>query len=254
MQTTLALDQPRVIVIKQRDKKFTYRFRRIVDRDWKKYYSGITHQTEVVNGEQVRTFDLRTTLQSLVEETLDRVEGYTGPGGVDVAQLADWKMKLPIGHKIAAGLALADVGIEQPEDRDVSVLCDLTEISLSSPWSADENGIMFRISGLIHRFAHPSIDQLRTFNRESSRTRVVGGSRTGKTIWPGRQDLLAKFYDQLIASVDGYSYQGTELNDNVELIREQMDTQHKVAAAQALFSGGDEAEVSTEPAAVAEGE
>ncbi len=245
MNVTLPLDQPRVVAIKQKDKRFVYRFRRITDRDWKRYYSGIANQTEVVNGEQVRIFDYRTALQVLVEETLESAEGYTGPGGVSVSQLKEWKTKLPIGHKIAAGLVLTDVSVDDSAaaEKDVSVIADLTEVVLAAKWSADESGAMAEFRGLVHRFNHPSIDQLRRFNRESSRARVVGGSRSGKTIWPGRQEILAEFYDQLIASVDGYSFGGSALTDQVQTIRQQMDTQHKVAAAQALFSGGDDAEI-----------
>jgi hypothetical protein len=238
---SLPLDQPRVVSIKHGEKKFLYKFRRIVDRDWKKYYGGIVSQTEVVNNEQARTFDFRTSLQVLVEDTLESVEGYTGKGGVSVDQLKDWKMKLPIGHKTNVGYILSDVIVDRSTAEDISVIGDLTEISLSATWSADESGKMVKYLGLVHRFQHPTIEQMRRFYRESSRTRVVGGSRTGKTIWTGRQELLALFYDELIESVDGYSVNGASLTD-VRDIRAQMDTHHKVTAAQALFSGGDEAE------------
>jgi hypothetical protein len=243
MEALLPLDQPRSIVIKHAEKKFVYRFRRITDDDWKKYYRGILSQAESVNGEQVRTFDFRAALQQLVETTLDRVEGYTGKGGKTVEELADWKLKLPIGHKIAAGLVLGDVALAEEEtDKDVSILADVNEVILSAAWSADESNIMYRISGLVHRLNHPTIEQVRRFYRERSRTRVIGGSRTGKTIFPGSQELLGQLYDELIISVDGYSWAGSPLG-SPEVIRRYMDLPHKMVAAQSLFSEGEEAEI-----------
>lgn len=247
----LDLQQPRTIVIKQKDKRFVYHFRRLSDRDWRKYYHGILSQTENVAGEQVRTFDFRSSLLALVEETLERVEGYTGPGGASVEQLADWKLRLPAGHKQAAGLVLCDVRADDAIVRDESVLSDVTEVALSCAWTANPEGYMTQFSGLVHRFRHPSIEHLRRFNRESSRARVVGGSRTGKTIWPGRQELLADLYDQLIAAVDGYSFGAMQLSDQVEEIKRYMDMQHKVAAAQVLFAGGEDAEAEVAAAAEA---
>lgn len=239
----LHLDQPRTVVIKNNHKAFTYRFRRLTAADWKKYYNGITSTTEIVNGEMRRVFDPNTALQELCEETLEHVDGYTAPGGASVETLDKWKMKLPIAHKIRAATVLTDVASDQPGD--LSVITDLNEVQLAATWSADESGNMIRFLGLIHRFRHPSIDQLRRFNRESSRTLVVGGSRSGKTIWPGHQEVLAAFYDELIVSVDGYSLGISALTDQVDLIKREMDTHHKVAAARALFASGDDAEVQT---------
>jgi hypothetical protein len=235
---SLPLDQPRAIVIRHKEKKFVYRFRRIGDSDWLRYYAGIISQTETVNNDQVRCSDFRAALHQLVESTLQSVEGYTAPNGLSMETMSDWKLKLPIGHKTQVGLMLVDVSVEE---RDVSVLTDLNEISLTATWAASPEQQMLKYSGLIHRFQHPTIEQMRRFYRESSRTRVVGGSRTGKTIWTGRQELLAHFYDELIASVDGYTVAGVPLTEASQ-IKAQMDTHHKVAAAQALFSAGEESE------------
>lgn len=249
-QATLQLDQPRAIAIRDKGKTFTYTFRRITAGDWKKYYRGIVSQTETVDGGQVRSFDFRTALQMLVEETLQSVEGYRTADGAPLAQKPDWKARLPISHKIAAGLVLGDVTVDREAADDVDLISDLNEVSLTCKWTSESceasklrsSGAMTQLSGLLHRFRHPTIEQLRKFNRESSRARVVGGSRTGKTIWPGSQELLADLYDQLIESVDGYLFGGEPLDGQVESIKNQMDTHHKVRAVEALFAATEDSE------------
>jgi hypothetical protein len=177
------------------------------------------------------------------------VEGFRTAGDVPVDQLKDWKQKLPVGQKINVATVLRDVKVSTAGDEDAApFLGETTDVSLECTWSAGENGKMTRYAGLIHRFQQPSIEQLRRYNRESSRTRVVGGSRTGKTIWPGVQPLLASLYDDLIVSVDGYSFNGVPLSEQREAIKLQMDTFHKVAAVESLFviSAGEEPEETQE--------
>ena len=90
------------------------------------------------------------------------------------------------------------------------------------------------VNRLVHRFATPSADHRRRFLRARSRTTVVGGSRAGKTLIASTQPVLAKLYDELIVSVDGYSVSGRPLSGREEIARE-MDGYHKVAAARELF-------------------
>lgn len=55
----------------------------------------------------------------------------------------------------------------------------------------------------------------------------------------GPQSTLAELYDELIVSVDGYAVNDQVLGPDAstEKIALHMDTYHKVAAADALFSG-----------------
>jgi hypothetical protein len=233
MEAQLHLDKPRTIAISDGSNTFVYKFRRIVESDWKKFFNGIVNESETdAKGHLVQTIDGRTALFSLVEETLQSVDGFRIPGDVPLDQVKDWKQKLPLGQKLVVGLLLKDIDAI-PDS--MPTLGDTMDVNLKCKWTASDEGKMVEISGLIHRFQPPSIEQLKTYNRESARSIVVGGSRTGRTISPGRQGLLAKLYDELIVSVDGYCVNGIALT-GVEAIRAQMDTCHKVSAAEHLFA------------------
>lgn len=101
---------------------------------------------------------------------------------------------------------------------------------------------MRRFTGLKHVFETPSEEQHRRYLREASRSFVVGGSRAGKTIYRGAQALLAKLYDELVISVEGYSLGGAPVS-GPGTAKAQMDLLHKVMAAQELFQPQDTASV-----------
>jgi len=111
-------------------------------------------------------------------------------------------------------------------------------IRLDALWSNSEGGTD-KVVGLKHAFGTPTVEQQRRYNRDMSRSQVVGGSRTGKTRWLGAQPTLVELYDELITAVDGYSVNGQVLdfdNPDREAIIRNMDTFHKVVAAEALFT------------------
>ena len=93
---------------------------------------------------------------------------------------------------------------------------------------------MRKFHGLRHNFKTPTAEQQRRLSRDSSRSRVVGGARNGKTLWLGAQATLADLYDELIVSVEGYAVDG-KAPEREEVI-EFMDTYHKVAAVDVLFA------------------
>ena len=107
-------------------------------------------------------------------------------------------------------------------------------VYLDAIWSAGEDGVMRKFKGLRHNFKSPSSDQQRRISRDSSRSCIIGGSRTGKTQWMGAQATLAEIYDELIVSVDGYTVDGAV--PDREAVIEFMDTYHKVAAVDILFA------------------
>jgi hypothetical protein len=82
----------------------------------------------------------------------------------------------------------------------------------------------------------PTVEQQRRYSRDMSRSQVIGGSRAGKTRWLGAQATLVDLYDELILSVEGYVANGEPVCDDREMIIASMDTYHKVAAAEALFT------------------
>lgn len=243
----LPLDAQRSVTFKDHGQCFTYFFRRISAQDWLDFFSGISFESERVGSERVDRFDFRTAGFELVQRTLERVEGYklgagggTTSGGGDLMELANWKARLPYGHVQLAASLLQKV-TESKEEREFVIQPDLDEVFLDAVWEAAGAGKMNEYRGLIHRFRCPSAEDRRRFNRATSEARVVGGTRTGRTIYPGRQKLLAELYDQLVESVEGYGVAGQELK-GAEQIRREMDAFHKVSAVQLLFVSPDQGE------------
>ena len=107
-------------------------------------------------------------------------------------------------------------------------------VLLDATWTYDSEISMQRFVGLKHILKTPSAAQHQRYTREASRSRVVGGSRAGQTVYQGAQLLLAKLYDELIQSVEGYTFNGEPLS-TPDVIQREMDMLHKVMAAQELF-------------------
>jgi hypothetical protein len=228
----LPLELSRTIVLKGKDKKFVYHFRRLTQADWQAYFGGIVHQTLVRGGVRETVFEIESAQLELVEKTLKSVEGYG-----DTSILKDWKLALPLMHRLTVGVMLRDVGLSKTQAESTQ-LAELVEIRLDATWSANETGRLTLYSGLIHRFRQPSIEQLRRFNFESARVRVEGDSENGATVYPARQLVAMKIYDELIDQVEGYSVDGKPLGGADQIARE-MDGAHKAEAALALFTQGD---------------
>jgi hypothetical protein len=226
----LPLDGERIINFKTKHGSFIYHFRRITGEDWGRYFMGIVNQTIQTKGAREQVFETESALLELVDNTLKSVDGYGNLSG-----LKDWKSSLPMRHRVAAGVALRSV--DSRGNSDEPILCDQVEVSLNATWGA--NGATQFYSGLIHRFRQPGIADLKRFNFESARTRVTGTADAGVTIYPSRQAIAMKIYDDLIESVEGYSVGGQPLT-GVEAIKREMDGAHKAAAALALFDSGEE--------------
>jgi hypothetical protein len=231
-KSMLPLDAPRLISIRVAQNTCTWHFRRITNKDWEKFFGGITNRSMRHGGTEERVFDADAPLLELVDATLKSVAGYEGAEG-------EWKQKLPLRHKLAVGMVLRTVAVDPPEEGPLS---DLAEVRLTASWSAAEDGRMNVYQGLVHRFRHPGVEQLRKFNLECSRARILGSGDEGITIYPARQAVAMRLYDELIESVDGYSVNGEPLKD-AEEIKSEMDGAHKAAAALALFEAGEPVEI-----------
>jgi hypothetical protein len=229
----LPLDLPRQVTLKSKAGVFTYTLRRVLDADWRVFFSSIIHQTLQVDGRREEVFESDSGLVELVDRVLLSVDGYG-----DLSAIKDWKQALPFKHRIAVGMVLRSV-IAMPS-AETAQLCDLVEVKLDATWPAD--GKAMEYSGLVHRFRHPSIEQLKRFNFEASRIRVRGTSQDGVSSYPSKQAIAMKIYDDLIDSVDGYSVAGVALV-GVEQIKKEMDGAHKSAAALHLFMGESDVEV-----------
>jgi hypothetical protein len=224
----VALDTPRTILL--RDPKtralYTWHMRRITGADWKQYFMGIVHQTLNEGETRSQVYDSESALVELVTRAVDRVEGY----GPTVA--GKWREWLPERHRLAVGMALRGVGAAE-DSGTAELLAELVEVKLDATWSAVDETMQL-IRGLVHRFRHPSIEQLKRYNFEMARVRTSGTAESGITIHPSRQLVAMNLYDELIDSVDGYTVQDSPLTD-VETIRREMDGLHKATAALELF-------------------
>jgi hypothetical protein len=219
-------------------------FRRIGDADWRAYFAAISIERD----RESQTIDFTTAALTLYERCALRTRGYAVAGGAQVETLARWKDRLPMGHRIQAVDLL--IKVEKHEGRNMEIEPELETVALDAFWGirppskmADAPPGMLKYSGLLHRFAPPTAEYAQRFARETSRTVIVPGSRTGRTIYPVREKILLNLYDELIRTVEGYGVDGKALVDREAIVRE-MDGFHKVAAVGCLFSraGEEEAE------------
>lgn len=222
----LPLDAPRAVTLKSKGRSYTYHVRRITQEDWTAYFSAIVHQTIQRGDDREQVFESETALLELVDRVLTGVDGYG-----DATAMKDWKLALPIKHRIAVGTALRNVGPSRGASESPD-LCETVETRLDATWSTAGATLLY--SGLVHRFRQPSIEQLKRFNFESARVKISGSAENGVSVYPARQAIAMKIYDELIDSVDGYSVCGAPLQ-GVENIRREMDGAHKAAAALDLF-------------------
>lgn len=233
--SAIELKAPRIIAIEDRGKQYTFTLARILKKQWLKYFEGIVSTSENQGGKHIDSFDSSSARLGLVEDTLVTATGYTLPEGkTSIEQIEGWKALLPLSHRLGVANALVSVSVSEAED-DAQITLGQESIFLDAVWGVDETGTMRKFSGLRHNFTTPSAEQQRRFSRDNSRSRVVGGSRKGKTQWLGAQATLAELYDELIVSVEGYTVGGNADLDH-DTIVEYMDTYHKVAAVDVLFS------------------
>lgn len=232
----IELAQPRVIAIKDRKRNYWLTLKRIDRKMWLKYFDGIVSVSESQNGERVDSFDSSAALLELVHAALIDARGYQFDGALPEG----WEKLLPLAHRRAVGGQLVNVERGVVSDDDDLIL-GFEDVVLNAVWGADAEGVMRKYSGLRHHFRTPSSEHQARLSRAASRSVIVGGARNGKTRWMGAQSTLAELYDELIESVEGYSVNGQPLSDRERVVAE-MDTYHKVAAADALFSPAEVAE------------
>ncbi len=227
----LMLDAQRVVTFKDGNFVYTYYFNRISAQDWERFFDGIFYASRNDGKAQVTTLDLDTPASELVEQMLDRVEGYSG----DFMSKAGWKNKLPPRHVRPVSMELRSV-VASDTESDKPFDPESIEARLDATWGMLEPGKMTQYNGLVHRFSPVSLELRRKFYRAGAQSRVVGGSRNGTTIHALRHKALMKAYDELIQSVEGYGVAGRALSTREEIIRE-MDAYHKVKAVEQLFAG-----------------
>ena len=214
---------------------YSFVFPRLKSSDWEAFFNGIVVTSENQGKTQIAVVDMSTAGMKLVEDTVLRVEGYAN--AEEFMQLKDWRQRLLPAHLKAAWGLLCETAVDDTDvDRPIDPLH--IEVALRTAWHSDQPGCMLHYRGLVHRFNPPSAEIKRRYNRAMSETRVIGGSRSGKTVYVPRQQLLLGIYDELIAGVDGYSVAGQPLT-SADQIRREMDAHHKVMAVKELFTEPD---------------
>jgi len=235
-EALLELNAQRIIVLADRGKLYTLTCRRITSHDWEKYFSGIVVTSEQRGKERINVIDVTSPRIALAESVLIDAEGYKVSGAVDLMSLPSWQTRIPLNHRQQLGETLADVRPSNAES-ELVIHAEGEEVLLDATWGFDAMvgaGNMQRFVGLKHILKTPTEEQHRRYSREASRSKVIGGSRNGKTVYQGAQPLLAKLYDELVLGVEGYCIDGLALTTKDQIVRE-MDMLHKVMAAQELF-------------------
>jgi hypothetical protein len=234
-QKNIELTGQRVVTFRERGQNFIFHLKRITQDEWRKVFLGGCMETETEGESRIVTMDFNTATISLIERNLERVEGYKlRDGGGDITQVPNWKEKIRPGHKLLAGQLLQEVSLSETPGE---VYFDSThdEVVLDALWGTGAPGSMMKYQGLVHRFHPATPEHTKRFYRANSESRIVGGSRTGRTIFANRRTVLLDLYDELIAEVDGYAFNGQPLV-GVDSIKREMDALHKVAAVASLFN------------------
>lgn len=231
MEQVIDLSANRTVVLSDRKHQYSFTLARIGASQWLKYFESVVSTSEQQGGSLVRTFDNSKARLDLVESALVSATGYAGR---PIEELTEWKSLLPLSHRMAIANLLLDVKSIDPDEDDAITLGSET-VRLQAVWSANDQGQMQSYSNLVHRFRTPTWEHQRKFQRAGARSKVVGGSRSGKTVWMGAQRELASLYDELIQSVSGYCSGFDQLQSTDRVIQE-MDVYHKVAAAEQLFT------------------
>ena len=226
MSTRIDLAKPRIIVIRQGAKQFTFEVAPISEAAWFKYFAAIVSTAER-DGKEVRQHvDATSAGLELADSVAVPVSGYG-------------EMRVPLAHRLGVANVLTSAYAPADAQQEALDFAWGDAVLLHAVWSAGESGAMQRHKDLLHVFKTPSAEQNRRYRRDDSRAQIVSGSRKGLTVYHGAQRTLAALYDELILSVAGYEVAGEPLIDNAETIARHMDTYHKVAACAQLFAPAD---------------
>lgn len=227
----LPLDAERVVAFSDRGKfLYTFQLRRLTAEDWEHFFNGIVVSSQTLGDTQKNIIDMNTPGLDLVQRVLTGATGYAG----EFTAKKDWQKRVPPGHIRLIAELLRDVRVSE-KGGEGPIDPDRYEVELVAKWNANAQGQMLQYDGLAHRFDAPTAEHQRKYNRAMAESRVVGGTRTGTTIYVPRQKVLVDFYDELVSSVSGYSVSQLEIT-SAEDAKRHMDAYHKVMAVQALFA------------------
>ena len=237
METASLIDlkKPRIIVIEDRGHAYTLTLSPITRKQWLGYFDHIVSTSETQYGKRIDSFDSTGARLALVNQALIDADGYRVNGTVNATEIDGWRELIPANHRLTAANVLTSVERSAVNDENpITLGCE--GVLLDAVWGRGSLNRMLKRTGLRHNLNTPSVEQQRRYSRDMSRSQVIGGSRAGKTRWLGAQATLVDLYDELIVSVEGYAVNGEPLTDDRDEIIASMDTYHKVAAAESLFT------------------
>jgi hypothetical protein len=231
----LDLSRPRTFRLNGQKGSFTLTTRRVDSKLWDAYFGALFITSEQQGKDIVKSVETEGARLLLAERSIIDAEGYKVAGDEVLTALPDWQRLLPLAHRLAvANLLTSAFVVRREADADL-IYPNGTPVYLDSAWGCDDKGELQFFQGLCHTFKTPSEAQHRRYARAASRTRVLGGSRSGTTQYLGSHDTLIALYDELIVSVDGYAVDGKPL-DSVDQIRNEMDARHKFTAMYSIFT------------------
>jgi diguanylate cyclase (GGDEF)-like protein len=208
LETLLPLDaSERVVAFGVKGKKstsfYTCVFPRIAKDVWEKYYGGIYLSRESDGNDETRVVDLESSGIDMVGENVLRVEGYPD----EFMRHPEWKSLLPIGHAKLAFWLLHSAIVDT--DYDTGAFNPLRiAVALKASWGVQKNEKgqpgMMHYTGLVHYFNPPNAAQKHRYSRAMSESKIVGGSRSGKTLSVPKQALL-------LLDLDGFK----DVNDSL---------------------------------------
>ncbi len=228
------LAAPRIIPIPDRGHLYTLTLAPISKKQWLEYFAAFESTSETIDGKVQNSYESSSARLELLGKVLIDAQGYRTPGNKPLTELPEWKSLIPNAHRLAAGSMLTEVERSTANSQEPLML-GFETVSLDATWGWNGTNAMVRSIGLLHVFGSPTVEQQRRYSRDMSRSQIIGGSRTGKTRWLGAQATLVALYDELITAVAGYAGLDVDNPDREAIVR-SMDTYHKVAAAEALFS------------------
>jgi hypothetical protein len=226
----LPLDAERIVSFRDKGHRYTFYFSRLTQQDWENYFQGIVSSSHYENRQQVNLTDTTSAGIDLVHRRVINATGYAN----DFTARDGWQTKIPPKHANAASVLLRLVGLSNSNHED-AIDPERIEVRLDAAWGIKAEGEMESFEGLSHFFRPVSAEQQKRYYRATSESRLVGGSRNGKTIYAAKSPLLLKLYDELIVETAGYSFAGSRLTTGDAI--QQMDGLHKVIAVSALFVG-----------------
>ena len=209
-----------------RDRPATHFFRPPKTADWLAYDLAINRFAEDQGDTRILCWPTESAMVSLWDKLALRTEGY---GGFSEQPPENWKSLVPAPHKLPAVKLLAQVfSKETDEDAGYSFDPSRAQVVLE----AGRSGQI--CSPLRHFLQWPMERQQKDFSALGSRTYIVRGSRTGKTLIPSTLKELVRLYDELILEVQGYTVNGQVPTRDQAV--QGMDALHKQTVILGLFS------------------